>query len=161
MQLSKHFKLEEFTKSMTATRKGIDNNPGAGDIKNLENVCYEILEPLRAKFEKPIIITSGYRSEELCEAIGSKKTSQPARGQAVDLEIGGIPNIKIAYWLSNNVDFDQLILEYYDKDDPAGGWVHVSYNEKGANRKQVLTYDGKKFENGLPDMKWSGGEVVS
>ena len=146
---------------MTATRNGIDNNPGAGDIKNLENVCYEILEPLRAKFEKPIIITSGYRSEELCEAIGSKKTSQHARGQAVDLEIGGIPNIKIAYWLSNNVDFDQLILEYYDKDDPAGGWVHVSYNEKGANRKQVLTYDGKKFENGLPDMKWSGGEVVS
>ena len=160
MQLSKHFKLEEFTKSMTATRKGIDNNPGAGDIKNLENVCYEILEPLRAKFEKPIIITSGYRSEELCEAIGSKKTSQHARGQAVALEIGGIPNIKIAYWLSNNVDFDQLILEYYDKDDPAGGWVHVSYNEKGANRKQVLTYDGKRYENGLPDMEWSGGKVV-
>ena len=153
MQLSKHFKLEEFTKSMTATRKGIDNNPGAGDIKNLENVCYEILEPLRAKFEKPIIITSGYRSEELCEAIGSKKTSQHARGQAVDLEIGGIPNIKIAYWLSNNVDFDQLILEYYDKDDPAGGWVHVSYNEKGANRKQVLIYDGKRYENELPDME--------
>ena len=160
MQLSKHFKLEEFTKSMTATRKGIYNNPGAGDIKNLENVCYEILEPLRAKFEKPIIITSGYRSEELCEAIGSKKTSQHARGQAVDLEIGGIPNIKIASWLSNNVDFDQLILEYYDKDDPAGGWVHVSYNEKGANRKQVLTYDGKRYENGLPDMEWSGGKVV-
>ena len=54
MQLSKHFKLEEFTKSMTATRKGIDNSPGAGDIKNLENVCYEILEPVRAKFDKPI-----------------------------------------------------------------------------------------------------------
>ena len=160
MQLSKHFKLEEFTKSMTATRKGIDNNPGAGDIKNLENVCYEILEPLRAKFEKPIIITSGYRSEELCEAIGSKKTSQHARGQAVDLEIGGIPNIKIAYWLSNNVDFDQLILEYYDKDDPAGGWVHISYHESDSNRKQVLTYDGKRYENGLPDMEWSGGKVV-
>ena len=160
MQLSKHFKLEEFTKSMTATRKGINNEPGSGDIKNLENVCYEILEPLRAKFEKPIIITSGYRSEELCEAIGSKKTSQHARGQAVDLEIGGIPNIKIAYWLSNNVDFDQLILEYYDKDDPAGGWVHVSYNEKGANRKQILTYDGKRYENGLPDMEWKGGKVV-
>ena len=62
MQLSKHFKLEEFTKSMTATRKGIDNSPGAGDIKNLENVCYEILEPVRAKFDKPITVTSGYRS---------------------------------------------------------------------------------------------------
>ena len=161
MQLSKHFSLKEMTKSMTAQRKGIDNTPGAGEIKSLGDLCYEVLEPLRAHFDKPVTITSGYRSEALCEAIGSKKTSQHAKGQAVDLEIGGIPNIKIAYWLSNNVDFDQLILEYYDKDDPAGGWVHVSYNEKGANRKQVLTYDGKKFENGLPDMKWSGGEVVS
>ncbi len=102
MQLSKHFKLEEMTKSMTATRKGIDNSPGAGDIKNLENVCYEILEPVRAKFEKPVTITSGYRSEALCEAIGSKKTSQHAKGQAVDFEIAGIPNIQTAYWIQNN-----------------------------------------------------------
>ena len=161
MQLSKHFKLEEMTKSMTATRKGIDNSPGSGDIKNLENVCYEILEPARAHFDKPITITSGYRSEALCEAIGSKKTSQHARGQAVDFEIAGVPNIQIAYWLQNNVDFDQLILEFYNPEDPAGGWVHVSYNEQGANRKQVLTYDGKSYENGLPEMKWSGGKVVS
>ena len=160
MRLSKHFKLEEMTKSMTATRKGIDNSPGSGDIKNLENVCYEILEPVRAHFDKPITITSGYRSEALCEAIGSKKTSQHAKGQAVDFEIGGVPNIKTAYWIQANVDFDQLILEFYKKDDPAGGWVHVSYNEKGANRKQVLTYDGKTYENGLPDMKWEGGKVV-
>jgi len=159
MQLSKHFKLEEFTKSMTATRKGINNEPGSGDIKNLENLCYEILEPLRAKFGKPIIITSGYRSEELCEAIGSKKTSQHSKGQAADLEIASIPNIQIAYWLKNNVDFDQLILEFYSKDDPSAGWVHVSYNEKGSNRKQVLTYDGKKFENDLPEMKWKDGKV--
>ena len=160
MQLSKHFKLEEFTKSMTATRKGISNEPGSGDIKNLENVCYEILEPVRAKFDKPITITSGYRSEELCEAIGSKKTSQHSKGQAVDFEIAGVPNIQVAYWLQNNVDFDQLILEFYKKDDPAAGWIHVSYNETGSNRKQVLTYDGKTFENGLPDMKWDKGKVV-
>ena len=160
MQLSKHFKLEEFTKSMTATRKGIDNEPGAGDIKNLGDLCYEILEPVRAKFDKPITITSGYRSEALCEAIGSKKTSQHAKGQAVDFEIGGIPNIKIAYWLQANVDFDQLILEYYTKEDPAAGWIHVSYNEKGSNRKQVLTFDGKHYENGLPEMKWEKGVVV-
>ena len=70
MQLSKHFKLEEFTKSMTATRKGIDNTPGAGEIIYLENLCYEVLEPLRSKFEKPITITSGYRSNSLSEAIG-------------------------------------------------------------------------------------------
>ena len=87
MQLSKHFKLEEFTKSMTATRKGIDNTPGAGEIKNLENLCYEILEPLRAKFDKPITITSGYRSPQLSEAIGSKSTSQHCKGMACDLSL--------------------------------------------------------------------------
>ena len=160
MRLSKHFSLEEMTRSMVAARKGIDNTPGAGEIKNLENVCYEILEPIRAHFDKAIMISSGYRSEALCEAIGSKKTSQHAKGQACDFEINGVPNIKTAYWLSNNVDFDQLILEFYKKDDPAGGWVHVSYNEKGANRKQILTYDGKTYENGFPEMKWESGKVV-
>ena len=137
MQLSKHFKLEEFTKSMTATRKGISNEPGSGDIKNLENVCYEILEPVRAKFDKPITITSGYRSEELCEAIGSKKTSQHSKGQAVDFEIAGIPNIKIAYWIQNNCDFDQLILEFYTPGEPNSGWIHCSITE-GMPRKQFL-----------------------
>ena len=160
MRLSKHFSLEEMTRSMTAARKGIDNTPGSGEMHNLTEVCYNILEPLRAKFDKPITITSGYRSEDLCEAIGSKKTSQHAKGQAVDLEIMGIPNIKIAYWIEANCDFDQLILEYYKPNDGQAGWVHVSYNEKGANRKQVLTFDGKKYENGLPEMKWKGGQVV-
>ena len=78
---------------------------------------------------------------------------------ASDIEIFGIPNIQVAYWIQSNCDFDQLILEFYSPDDPAGGWVHVSYNEKGSNRKQVLTYDGKKFENNLPDMKWKDGKV--
>jgi len=160
MDLSKHFKLEEFEKSMTASRKGIKNKAGAGEIKNLGDLCYECLEPLRAHFDNAVTITSGYRSEALCEAIGSKKTSQHTKGQAADLEINGVPNIKIAYWLSNNVDFDQLILEYFDKNDPAGGWVHISYNEKGNNRKQVLTFDGNKYENGLPDMEWKDGKVV-
>jgi len=71
-----------------------------------------------------------------------------------------VPNIKTAYWLQNNVDFDQLIMEFYDKDDPAGGWVHISYHESGSNRKQVLTFDGKKYTEGLPDMEWKGGKVV-
>ena len=161
MQLSKHFTLKEMTKSMTATRKGIDNTPGAGEIKSLGDLCYEVLEPLRAHFDKPVTITSGYRSEALCEAIGSKKTSQHAKVQAWDREIFGGPNIQTAYWLQSNVDFDQLILEFYDKDDPAGGWVHISYHESGANRKQVLTFDGKKYTEGLPEMKWSGGKVVN
>ena len=159
MQLSKHFTLEEMTRSMVAARKGIDNTPGAGEIKNLENVCYEILEPVRAHFDKPIMISSGYRSEALCEAIGSKKTSQHAKGMAVDFEINGVPNIKVAYWLTNNVDFDQCILEYYQPDDDQHGWIHVSYIEKGANRKKVLTFDGKTYEDGLPDIEYKKGEI--
>ena len=157
MQLSKHFKLEEFTKSMTAIRKGIKNEAGSGEIKNLTDLCYAILEPVRAKFEKPVIITSGYRSEELCEAIGSKKTSQHAKGQAVDFEIAGVSNLQVALWLTNNVDFDQLILEYWTG-EANSGWIHCSFVE-GSNRKQVLTYSGKEFTNGLPDAKWSDGKL--
>ncbi len=162
MQLSKHFKLEEFEKSMTATRKGIENKAGSGEIKNLTDLCYGVLEPVRAKFDKPITITSGYRSPELCEAIGSKPTSQHTcnNGAAADFEIAGISNLQVALWIQNNCDFDQLILEYYKPNDGQAGWVHVSYNEKGANRKQVLTFDGKKYENGLPEMKWKDGQVV-
>ena len=164
MRLSKHFTLEEMCKSQTAVRKGIDNTPGSGEVKNLENVCYEILEPVRNKFDKPVTITSGYRSEALCEAIGSKKTSQHAKGQAVDFEVMGVNNNKVAHWVINNVDFDQCILEFYNPNDPAGGWVHVSYNEKGNNRKQVLTFDGKSYDNGLPELDYTfdkmGNEVI-
>jgi hypothetical protein len=160
MQLSKHFKLEEFEKSMTATRKGIENKAGSGEIKNLTDLCYGVLEPVRAKFDKPITITSGYRSPELCEAIGSKSTSQHTLGQASDFEIAGISNLKVALWISNNCDFDQLILEYWKDDDPNAGWIHCSFKE-GSNRKQILTFDGKSYKNGLPDAKWSGGQLVN
>ena len=154
MQLSKNFSLEEMERSQTAQRMGIKNKAGSGEIKNLTDLCYNVLEPCRAKFDKPIRISSGYRSEELCVAIGSKKTSQHALGMAVDMEIPSESNLKVALWLQNNVDFDQLILEYYTG-EANSGWIHVSFHE-GNNRKQVLTFDGKSYTNGLPDAKWSG-----
>ena len=160
MQLSKHFKLEEFEKSMTATRKGIENKAGSGEIKNLTDLCYGVLEPVRAKFDKPIIITSGYRSPELCEAIGSKATSQHTKGEAVDFEIAGVSNLQVALWLTNNVNFDQCILEFWKEGEPNSGWVHCSFKE-GSNRKQVLIYSGGEYKNGLPDAKWSGGKMVN
>jgi zinc D-Ala-D-Ala carboxypeptidase len=160
MQLSKHFKLIEFEKSMTATRLGIKNKAGSGEIKNLTDLCYGVLEPTRAKFDKPITITSGYRSEELCEAIGSKKTSQHTKGQSVDFEVAGVSNLEVALWISNNCDFDQLILEYWNDEEPNAGWIHVSFVE-GSNRKQILTFDGKNYTNGLPDAKWSGGKMIN
>ena len=159
MQLSKHFKLEEFEKSMTAARHGLENKAGSGEIKNLTDLCYTVLEPCRAKFDKPIIISSGFRSEKLCEILNSSKASQHTKGQAVDFEIIGVSNLQVAIWIEANCDFDQLILEYWTG-EANSGWIHCSYVE-GSNRKQVLTYDGKKYTNGLPDMKWSGGKVVN
>ena len=157
MQLSKNFSLEEMERSQTAQRMGIKNKAGSGEIKNLTDLCYNVLEPCRAKFDKPIRISSGYRSEELCVAIGSKKTSQHALGMAVDMEIPSESNLKVALWLQNNVDFDQLILEYYTG-EANSGWIHVSFHE-GNNRKQVLTFDGKSYTNGLPDAKWRDGKL--
>ena len=132
MQLSKHFKLEEFEKSQTAQRLGIKNKAGSGEIKNLTDVCYGVLEKVRVKYDKPVIVTSGYRSPELCEAIGSKATSQHTKGEAVDFEVIGIANIQVAYFIEANCDFDQLILEYYCPDDDQKGWVHCSFVE-GSN----------------------------
>ena len=150
MQLSKHFKLEEFEKSMTATRKGIENKAGSGEIKNLTDLCYGVLEPVRAKFDKPIIVTSGYRSPELCEAIGSKATSQHTKGEAVDFEIAGVSNLQVALWINNNCDFDQLILEYWKDGEPNSGWVHCSYRNDGTNRHTGLIINQKTKGKYLP-----------
>ena len=159
MQLSKNFKLHEFEKSSTAIRLGITNKAGAGEIKNLTDLCYGVLELVRAKFDKPIIVTSGYRSEKLCEAIKSSKTSQHTKGQAVDFEIAGVSNLELALWIQGNCLFDQLILEFWKEDEGANsGWVHCSFNQD-SNRKQVLTFDGKNYINGLPEAKWSGGKL--
>ena len=142
MRLSKNFSLAEFTKSQTAERKGIDNTPEDRHIEAMEQLCHGVLEMIRYHFEKPIMINSGYRSVALCEAIGSKATSQHAKGQAADIEIPGVDNFELAKYIEDNCDFDQLILECYTG-DPSSGWVHVSYNNEypNENRKDVLTYD--------------------
>jgi zinc D-Ala-D-Ala carboxypeptidase len=148
MKLSGHFSLAELTKSQTATRKGIDNKPTLEHIENLTELCVQILEPTRRNFGKPMVITSGYRSEELCEAIGSKSTSQHAKGEAADFEMFGIDNKELAKYIKNNLVFDQLILEFYNPDDPSSGWVHCSYS-KEENRKQSLLYNGKDYTEWL------------
>jgi len=144
MQLSGHFSLSELTKSQTAERKGISNKPTLEHIENLTELCTHILEPTRRNFGKPIVITSGYRSEELCEAIGSKTTSQHAKGEAADFEMFGLDNRSLAKYIKNNLIFDQLILEFYNQDDPSSGWVHCSYS-KEENRKEALLYNGKEY----------------
>ena len=140
MQLSEHFNLKEFTKSETAIRKRIDNTPNAAHAENLKNVCEKILEPVRKHFGKPVRINSGYRGPALNAAVGGSSKSQHCNGEAVDFEIDGLANPELAKWVSQNCDFDQVILEFYDpKEGPNSGWVHASYTSKGTNRKQLLT----------------------
>jgi putative chitinase len=140
MQLSEHFKLNEFTKSETAIRKRIDNTPGPAHASNLQKVCEKILEPVRRHYGKPVRINSGYRGPALNAAVGGSSKSQHCNGEAVDFEIDGLANPELAKWVSENCDFDQIILEFYDpKEGPNSGWVHASYNSKGTNRKQLLT----------------------
>ena len=137
MQLSTNFSLLELTKSQTATRKGIHNYPTPAHQVNLKRLCESILQPVRDHFNRVVSVSSGYRSEALCIAIGSKITSQHAKGQAADFEIYGLSNQELAIWIKENLDYDQLILEYWKEEDPNSGWVHCSYKSEG-NRKQYL-----------------------
>jgi len=149
MNLTKNFSISELTKSQTAERKGIDNTPSTEHQENLKSLCENVLQPVRDHFSRVVSISSGYRSPVLCAAIGSKSTSQHARGEAADFEIFGLSNKELADWINENLDYDQLILEYWKESDPNSGWVHCSFSE-GNNRKQYLRAykeDGKtKYE---------------
>ncbi len=149
MQLTKHFSLREFTKSQTAERLGIDNNPPQDIIPKLSFLATQILEPLRERIQKPIIITSGFRTPELSKAIGSSEKSQHCKGEAVDIEAIGMSTLNLAEMIINHFEFDQVILECYKQGDMNSGWVHCSL-KSGDNRKQVLTYTKDKgYAKGL------------
>ncbi len=126
MNLSRNFTLSELTKSDTAIRKGIDNNPNADQIDKLKQLCENILQPVRDRFGR-VKVTSGFRSVELCVAIGSSANSQHARAEAADFECPGVDNAELADWINNNLEPDQLILEYYTPGEPNSGWIHCSW----------------------------------
>ena len=134
--LSPNFSLDEMVKSQTAERKGIPNTPSELHIKAMEALCENILQPIRDEFG-PFLVSSGYRSPELCVAIGSSLDSQHAKGQAADFEVAGIDNYDLARWIEDNLGYDQLILECYTGGNT--GWVHCSY--VGNSRGQSLTYN--------------------
>ena len=136
MNLSRNFTLSELTKSDTAIRKGINNNPNAEQIEKLKGLCENILQPVRDHFGR-VKVTSGFRSVELCLAIGSSANSQHARAEAADFEVMGTDNAELADWIYKNLDFDQLILEFYTPGEPNSGWIHCSYTPDQP-RKQFL-----------------------
>ena len=136
MNLSRNFTLLELTKSDTAVRKGINNNPNAGQIEKLKELCENILQPVRDHYGR-VKVTSGFRSSELCLAIGSSVNSQHAKAEAADFECVGVDNAELADWIHKNLNYDQLILEFYTPGEPNSGWIHCSWVSEQP-RKQFL-----------------------
>lgn len=145
MLLSKNFSLNELTKSQIATRYGIKNEPNTKQIENLKILCEQILQPVRDHYQLPVVVSSGYRSPAVNAKAGSGGTSQHLIGQAADFEVPGLSNLEVARWISKNLDFDQLILEYYDGKNPNSGWIHCSYG--GQQRQQKLIFNGRVFKS--------------
>ena len=138
MKLSENLTLREAIKSNTATRLGIDNTPEQWEINNLRAVAENIFQPVRDHFGVPIGVSSGYRCKELNKAIGGSKYSQHMIGEALDIDAdiyGRVTNAEIFNYIKNNLEWDQMIWEFGDDDEP--NWVHVSYKESGSNRKQL------------------------
>lgn len=147
MKLSKNFSLSEMLKSQTAARHGIINVPGHDELDNLKVLVTEVLQPVRDHFG-PVNINSGFRCLELNRKIGSSDRSQHVKGMAADIEVAGVDNKDLAKWIRDNLDFDQLILEFYYDTDPSSGWVHVSFNGD-SNRKQCLTINKHGVKHGF------------
>jgi len=137
MILSKNLSLAEVTKSATAIKHGIANEPNSLHLTNLKAVATNIFQPCRDYFGKPLAVTSGYRSPELNDLIGGSKRSQHSKGEALDLDAqvyGGFTNAELFHYIKDNLDFDQLIWEFGDEQEP--DWIHCSYTTN--NRGEVL-----------------------
>ena len=138
MNLTANFTLAEMVKSDTALRHDMDNTPGETEIENLKRLCEQILQPVRDHFKTGVKVNSGYRHPEVNAKVGGSKTSDHCKGQAADIEIPGIPNANLAKWIMDNLEYTQLILEFYTPGVPDSGWVHVSYDPDNL-KKQNLT----------------------
>jgi len=138
MSISKHISYKEGVYSRTALRRGIKNNPNAEQMENMVAIAEEVFEPLRMWVGGPIKINSFFRSPELNKAIGGSGKSQHCHGQAIDLDdtFGKATNAEMYEFIKQNLDFDQIIWEFGDDDNP--DWVHVSYVSPNQNRKRCL-----------------------
>src|SRR6056300_531532 len=139
MNLSPNLSLAEVTKSATAKRLGIANEPTIEHLENLKAVAENIFQPIRNHFGVPVAVTSGYRSEALNSAIKGSSTSQHCKGEAMDIDaqvFGKISNKQVYEYIKENLEYDQLIHEFGTDDEP--GWVHVSFKREGGNRGERL-----------------------
>ena len=152
MNLTKNFSLHEMTKSETALRKGLVNDPLDNELGNLITLAEKVLQPVRDHYGVGVKVNSGYRSPDVNAAVGGSRTSDHCKGMAADIEIAGLPNAELAQYIKENLKYTQLILEFYTPGIPDSGWVHVSYDENNL-KCQTLTAtkkDGKTvYLNGL------------
>jgi hypothetical protein len=138
MNLSANFSLHEMCKSETAMRMGLENSPDDEATENLRLLCENVLQPVRDHYGKGVKVNSAYRSPESTAAVGGSKTSDHCKGMAADIEIPGVANAELAQWIMDNLEYTQLILEFYTPGIPDSGWVHVSYDPANL-KKQELT----------------------
>ena len=138
MKLSEHLELAEVIRSESAKRLGISNMPTEEHINNFKKLAENIFEPIRNNFRQPIRISSGYRSQALNAAIGGATRSQHSTGEAIDIDMQGttITNKEIFNYIKEKLNFDQLIYEFGNNNEP--DWVHVSYKSNGQQRKEIL-----------------------
>lgn len=136
--ISKHISKKEGVYSTTALRLGLNNNPGDYEYSNMVLTANKIFEPLRNHVGGPIKINSFYRGPKLNKAIGGSSRSQHCEGRAIDIDdtFGNMSNADMYYWIKNNLNFDQLIWEFGNDENPA--WVHVSYVSEDQNRNRCL-----------------------
>lgn len=141
MKLTNNFTLEELTKSETALRQGIDNTPTVEVVENLKVLAEKVLQPVRDHFGRGVKVNSGFRCLAVNAAVGGVQGAKPSdhtRGMAADIEIPGLPNAELAQWIEANLEYTQVILEFYTQGIPDSGWVHVSYDPANL-KKQSLT----------------------
>lgn len=137
MKISEHISMKEALRSNTAQRLGINNMPDNDTFVSMQITAEHIFEPLRNHFNEPIYISSFYRSPELNKAIGGSKNSQHCKGEAIDIDdvYSKASNADFFNYIKDKLEFDQLIWEFGDDENPA--WVHVSYS-LGKNRMRIL-----------------------
>jgi zinc D-Ala-D-Ala carboxypeptidase len=140
MRISTHLDLVEVTRSETAKRNNISNQPTAEHLANFKKLAENIFEPIRKHFGVPIHISSGYRSVALNKFIKGSATSQHCTGEAIDIDMDGsssdVTNKMVFDFIKDNLNFDQLIFEFGTKDKP--DWVHVSFECNGIQRNKIL-----------------------
>jgi hypothetical protein len=150
--LSPHFSRAAFEHSNTAIDHGISNVMGPVELAAAKTLCLTVLEPLRIMRDRPIMQTSGFRCLAVNRLVGSADHSQHVLGQASDINDGGSRYELAKLIAESDLPYDQLILEAYHSGDPLSGWVHVSHNPNGPQRRQVLTIPNGRGQHGIPGL---------